>query len=142
MDSQAVFDVDLDSVRQRYLKERTENRKRVTIIRGCFERSVCDGVVERISALANKFERRHGSYSTNDLPAFRLEANDYITILDTVRSRVFPCLTSGSGLEVENLYCKDLFIVKYEFGQSEKKQNELELHQDGSLLSFNLLLFA
>eukprot|EP00511_Aplanochytrium_stocchinoi_P010448 CAMPEP_0204872328 /NCGR_PEP_ID=MMETSP1348-20121228/37884_1 /ASSEMBLY_ACC=CAM_ASM_000700 /TAXON_ID=215587 /ORGANISM="Aplanochytrium stocchinoi, Strain GSBS06" /LENGTH=368 /DNA_ID=CAMNT_0052027127 /DNA_START=357 /DNA_END=1463 /DNA_ORIENTATION=- len=39
-------------------------------------------------------------------------------------------------LKVDDLYCKDLFFVKYET----TKQNGLELHRDGALLSFNILL--
>ena len=46
--------------------------------------------------------------------------------------------TLNAQVPMRNLYCKDLFVVRYSV--EEGAQRSLELHKDGSLMSFSLLL--
>ena len=55
-----------------------------------------------------------------------------------VSKRVLPRLAAGAQVGTRHLYCKDLFVVRYSV--EEGGQRALELHRDGSMLSFTLLL--
>lgn len=79
---------------------------------------------------------RHERYPTTDIPV-----GDIKSILQFVLTSFYGTILP----KIEKSYClddtimidiNDLFIVKYH----EKAQNNLELHKDGSLLSFNILL--
>ena len=78
---------------------------------------------------------RHDKYPTTDLPVekipsiFKLIIESMNTVLDKV--------TKSYGLHADMIIdIRDLFVVKY----SHDAQNSLELHCDGSFISFNILL--
>lgn len=81
-------------------------------------------------------KKRHGSYPTTDLPIdlvkpiFNFITESFKTINDKIIKSY--CL-DNSKLQ---LNFKDIFVVKYKFDE----QNYLDLHCDGSFLSFQILL--
>lgn len=85
---------------------------------------------------------RHGAYATVDIPVSALPHDVHAFIVKRVQERVLYELANARGFLTTDLVIIDLFIVLYE-AQSEAKvsrQSGLELHTDGCLLSFNILL--
>lgn len=83
---------------------------------------------------------RHSAYSTTDLPLHEVPKLDCFLRRHLRRhllDRVAPSFGFSSG---DDLYFKDLFFVKYEAAPG--CQNSLQLHRDGSVISFNILLNA
>lgn len=78
---------------------------------------------------------RHENYATTDLPVekilpvFRFVLHSFQNIFKKIQTSY--CLSQNTEFNVA-----DLFIVKY----SENAQNSLDLHQDGSFFTINLLL--
>jgi hypothetical protein len=79
--------------------------------------------------------RRHVNYPTTDLPVDKIPAIIGL-ILETMKTVTNKIKTSYGLHDNMILNIQDLFIVKYEA----TSQNYLELHVDGSFLSFNILL--
>jgi len=79
---------------------------------------------------------KHDAYPTRDLPAERLQPHAHARLLTILSERLLSPLAARAGFSVAHLYCRDLFFVIY----TPDAQAGLELHRDGSLLSFNLLL--
>jgi hypothetical protein len=78
---------------------------------------------------------RHNDYPTTDLPVDKIPAIFGI-ILETLKT-ITNKISISYGLHDDMvLDIKDLFVVKY----SHDAQNHLEMHTDGSFLSFNILL--
>jgi len=77
---------------------------------------------------------RHTNYPTTDLPVKDIPTI-YSFILSSL-SNLLDKIVKMYGLEGSNINIDDLFLVKYH----EKLQNELELHKDGSVLSFGIVL--
>lgn len=82
---------------------------------------------------------RHARFSTIDLPAFDLSARAYAFVQRCVRKRVIEPFAQRCGLDAADLFLKDLFFVIYD-AENPCGQRSLDLHHDGSLFSFNLLL--
>ncbi|KAH9102912.1 hypothetical protein AeMF1_020627 [Aphanomyces euteiches] len=83
--------------------------------------------------------KRHTAYPTTDLPSYCLPQID-VWVKDTLNSRLFPAIRAAYDLtESTQLSFRDLFYVKYE-AAGPSVQNDLGLHCDGSILSFNILL--
>jgi len=79
--------------------------------------------------------KRHNNYPTTDLPVERI-ASIFGLILETLHT-IVKKVKKSYGLKddmVVNIH--DLFIVKYK----DNEQNYLDMHCDGSFLSFNILL--
>ena len=78
---------------------------------------------------------RHENYATTDLPVekilpvFRFVLHSFQNIFKKIQTSY--CLSQNTEFNI-----LDLFIVKY----SENAQNSLDLHQDGSFFTINLLL--
>lgn len=79
--------------------------------------------------------RRHLYSPTTDLPVCDIPAVGKI-LYNFVFMDVLPIISKNYNMYKHNLIINDLFIVKYEHG----KQDELEFHKDGSIISFNILL--
>jgi hypothetical protein len=78
---------------------------------------------------------RHTSYPTTDLPVDKIPSifGLILETLKTITSRV----SASYGLDDKMVInVKDLFVVKY----SADAQNQLEMHCDGSFMSFSILL--
>jgi hypothetical protein len=78
---------------------------------------------------------RHHKYPTTDLPVDKIPSIFGI-ILETLKT-ITNKISISYGLHDDIIVdIKDLFVVKY----SHDAQNQLEMHKDGSFLSFNILL--
>ena len=78
---------------------------------------------------------RHHKYPTTDLPVDKIPSIFGI-ILETLKS-ITSKISISYGLPDDMVIdIKDLFVVKY----SHDAQNQLEMHKDGSFISFNILL--
>ena len=78
---------------------------------------------------------RHTKYPTTDLPVDKIPSI-FGLILETLKT-ITARVTASYGLcDKMVINVKDLFVVKY----SDDAQNRLEMHCDGSFLSFSILL--
>ena len=79
--------------------------------------------------------KRHHNYPTTDIPVDKI-SSIFGLILETMNSIVTKIKKSyGLGDDI-SVNVSDLFVVKY----SVTAQNNLDMHCDGSFLSFNILL--
>ena len=99
---------------------------------------ICKWIVEEGEKHAAKnggwTTSRHKNYPTTDLPV-----KDILTIYSFILSSLSSILdkiVKMYGLEGSKINVCDLFLVKYH----ENMQNELELHKDGCILSFGIVL--
>jgi hypothetical protein len=104
-----------------------------------FSKNVCEWIIFESENYAKNnggwTTRRHENYPTTDIPiekipgVFNFVLNSFDGIFNKIKKSY--CFTEEVIFNI-----KDLFIVKY----NEETQNKLDLHQDGSFLSVNLLL--
>jgi hypothetical protein len=104
-----------------------------------FSKNVCEWIILESENYAKNnggwTTRRHENYPTTDIPiekipgVFNFVLNSFENIFNKIKKSY--CFTEEVIFNI-----KDLFIVKY----NEETQNKLDLHQDGSFLSINLLL--
>jgi len=99
---------------------------------------ICKWIVEEGEKHAAKnggwTTSRHKNYPTTDLPV-----KDIPTIFSFILSSLpfnLDKIVKMYGLEGSKINICDLFLVKYH----ENMQNELEVHKDGSVLSFGIVL--
>lgn len=78
---------------------------------------------------------RHHKYPTTDLPVDKIPSIFGIILetLKTITSKISISYGLHDDMAID---IKDLFVVKY----SHDAQNQLEMHTDGSFISFNILL--
>ena len=123
-------------------------RFNVHVTRSLWSRRECeailDGLHEEMRVLDKRwYTKRHSAYSTVDLPLQELPALD-ATVRRHLRKKLLPQVSIYGFGNTDDLYFKDLFFVKYQVdtgeGKDETMQAGLELHRDGSVLSFNVLL--
>ena len=79
--------------------------------------------------------QRHAMYPTTDLPVDKIQSIFGI-ILETLKTILKQIRISYDLHNDITIDVKDLFVVKY----SHDAQNHLEMHKDGSTISFNILL--
>ena len=79
--------------------------------------------------------KRHHAYPTTDLPVDKIPSIFGIILetLKTIMKRISISYDLHNDMTMD---VKDLFVVKY----SHDAQNHLEMHKDGSTISFNILL--
>jgi hypothetical protein len=79
--------------------------------------------------------KRHDNYPTTDLPVDKIQSIFGLVLetMNTVCNKVKKSYGLNESITID---VKDLFVVKYK----DNAQNYLELHSDGSFLSFNILL--
>ena len=101
--------------------------------------NVCNWIIKECEKYAKEnngwTKTRHKNYPTTDLPVENVKSiSGFIfNSLELINNKI----KTSYGLHNEmTLDFSDLFIVKYEDGE----QNFLEIHKDGSFLSFNILL--
>ena len=104
-----------------------------------FSKNVCEWIIFESEEYAKNnggwTTRRHKNYPTTDIPVVKIKNifNFVLFSFNDIFNRIKKsyCFTE----EVSFNIC-DLFVVKY----NEQIQNKLDLHQDGSFLSINILL--
>lgn len=93
--------------------------------------------------------KRHRNYPTTDLAAYTINQTIQLDLDHTypfsqwlnrtVDDRILPLLAEYYNINIKLLSVKDLFIVKYD-AERNGSQRRLKIHQDSSLLSFNIAL--
>lgn len=89
-------------------------------------------------------QERHETYSTCDFPVDQCERlSAYLTYIG-FDDRIWNNLTNLYGVEYEALSYLDLFCASYQPGNETNPDvmDRLEMHRDGSLLSFTITLSA
>jgi hypothetical protein len=79
--------------------------------------------------------KRHNNYPTTDLPVEKI-LSIFSLVLETMKTITNKIKQSFGINDNMRLNISDLFVVKYK----DDAQNHLEMHCDGSFLSFNILL--
>jgi hypothetical protein len=79
--------------------------------------------------------KRHDNYPTTDLPVEKIPSI-FGLVLETLNTVVKKVKKSFGLHDQMIINVHDLFVVKYK----DTEQNHLKMHQDGSFLSFNVLL--
>ena len=79
--------------------------------------------------------KRHNHYPTTDLPVEKIPSI-FGLVLETLKTITDKVKKSYGLPENMLINIQDLFVVKYK----DTGQNHLEMHNDGSFLSFNILL--
>jgi hypothetical protein len=121
----------MDILYNRFIQRFTYNKM--------FSKNVCEWIILESEKYAKNnggwTTRRHENYPTTDIPIEKIPAvfnfvlNSFNDIFNKIKKSY--CFTENVVFNI-----KDLFIVKY----NEETQNKLDLHQDGSFLSINILL--
>eukprot|EP01065_Artemidia_motanka_P015844 TRINITY_DN19555_c0_g1_i2.p1 TRINITY_DN19555_c0_g1~~TRINITY_DN19555_c0_g1_i2.p1 ORF type:complete len:410 (+),score=157.36 TRINITY_DN19555_c0_g1_i2:44-1231(+) len=115
-----------------------EAAARVHVTRAMLSSADCDAVVSEAEGLRSWDTGRHKDFATTDIPLRRLpQSRRRFTAL--FAEEVAPVLGGCYGIPAAHLYLSDGFIVKYDATRA-GQQRELKTHQDGSVISFNLLL--
>jgi hypothetical protein len=105
-----------------------------------FSKNVCEWIIFESENYAKNNEsgwttRRHENYPTTDIPIEKIQ-NVFTFVLNSFND-IFNKIKKSYCFTDDVLFnINDLFIVKYD----EATQNKLDLHQDGSFLSINILL--
>ena len=107
-----------------------------------WSRQECEWLVRELDAVVAMdgwSHKRHAAYDTTDIPCSQVPAVDD-WVRESLRTKLFPELGRlyELPLELHTFSFRDLFFVKYEAKEGE--QSGLDLHRDGSVLSFNVLL--
>ena len=109
------------------------------IYENILNKNLCDYIIYETELYADKnggwTHKRHKNYPTTDIPVKMIKNID-IFVHNFVIYNIFPLFSKSYNLNIYNLFINDLFVVKYEHD----KQNNLDFHRDGNLLSFNILL--
>ena len=79
--------------------------------------------------------KRHKNYPTTDLPVEKI-TNIFGLVLETMNTVIKKIKKSYGLNDNMTINIQDLFVVKYK----DNDQNHLDMHHDGSFLSFNILL--
>ena len=119
-----------DSLQARRVKYlRRKNEKLHQVFNEILTRQECLHLLTKVDQPFTS--NRHNAFPTNDKP-LRIDGKE----ADLLRAKLMPQLSRFYGFLPDDLDFLDLFIVHY----SEQGQKGLEMHSDGCLLSFNILL--
>ena len=104
-----------------------------------FSKNICDWIIFESEEYAKNNDgwttRRHENYPTTDIQIENIKSIFNFVLYSF--NDIFTKIKKSYSLNDTILFnITDLFIVKY----NEKTQNKLDLHQDGSFLSINILL--
>ena len=137
--------------RKRFLNNKAL-RESVHVLPQLWKPDVCADILGKLHEEMKRlnkgwYTKRHAAYSTVDLPLYEIPKLDH-NIRRFLRKHLMVDMARRFGFEADDLFFKDLFFVKYEVRSAddddddgrEEMQAGLELHRDGSVLSFNVLL--
>lgn len=109
------------------------------------EAQVCSELSQAYATKTGRWEtpdgKRHASYPTCDFPVD--DCQNLETYLESIdfNQRLFGNMSELYGVDADDLEYLDLFVAHYQAkNETENGMDRLELHRDGSLLSFSLLL--
>ena len=124
--------IDVHRFQQRYVESNFVSREQCKYVIDCAEKYA----TENNGWTTN----RHGSYPTTDLPVKCITQLKELT--NSLSEKIIAKIKKFYQLTEINIdfFIDDIFIVKYEFDALRDIQRGLDLHADGSLLSFQILL--
>ena len=130
-DFKAIMDKTIDLKYNRFLQR--------FIYPNIYSSDVCNYIVGECERYASNnggwTVDRHIAYPTTDLPVDKIPSI-FGLVLETLKT-ITKCISTSYGLDDKMVInVNDLFVVKY----SHEAQNQLEMHCDGSFLSFSILL--
>lgn len=133
-----------DSRRAAYLQN-TAARRCVHVLPRVFTPEQCAALRKAVSRAASEHggwqTDRHAAYSTTDLPAIALPSKALCFVERHITRSALAHFARSHGFEPTDVYVKDLFFVRYFCGEA-GAQTALEMHSDGCLFSFNVVLSA
>jgi hypothetical protein len=109
------------------------------ILNNIYSQDTCNWIINESEKYAGENEgwttNRHDNYPTTDIPIDKIKSilKYILTTLPNIMNKIYKYYCIPESIETNIL---DLFIVKYEEGY----QNKLDMHTDGSFLTFNIML--
>jgi hypothetical protein len=104
-----------------------------------FTHDICKWIINESENYAHSSggwtKNRHNNYPTTDLPIDNIKSI-FPFMIETFRTISIKIKNSYNLSDDIKINFVDVFVVKYKFNE----QNYLEIHKDGSFLSFNILL--
>ena len=108
-------------------------------VKNFITKEMCEWIIYESELYASQIggwtKTRHKNYPTTDLPVKSM-GRIVAPLMNLVVVDIFPIIAKTFGLNRYLLNIVDLFVVKYDVDY----QNHLDFHQDGSIISFNILL--
>ena len=109
------------------------------ILNNIYSKDTCKWIINESEIYAKEnggwTTNRHEKYPTTDIPIEKIKPifKYVLGSLDNIINKIYKyyCLPKSINLDIV-----DLFIVKYE----ESSQNKLEIHTDGSFITFSIML--
>jgi len=137
MDKKMDIQADLDFIKNE--NEFTVNRfLQRLVFPKIFTPDICKWIISEGENYASQTggwtTHRHENYPTMDLPV--KDISTIFSFILSVLPSIFDKIIKMYGILHSNINVLDMFLVKYHANL----QNELELHKDGSILSFNISL--
>lgn len=130
----------IDSIEEIYNKNFVLNRFYQRFqIKNVINKSIGKWIIEESENYASYYgwtTKRHNNYPTTDIPLINI-VNIYPYFETLYETSIKKLIKESYQLdETIDFNINDIFIVKYD----SKNQNFLEMHKDGSFISFNILL--
>ena len=128
-----------EKTRQKIINIEDSVFEKAYIFDNILNKNICEWLIFESEKFANEnggwTTQRHRNYPTTDLSIEKINnINGYIS--NKIIIDIFPLIGKSFNIDPYFLNIEDAFIVKYEFD----KQNNLNKHKDGNLISFNILL--
>jgi len=109
------------------------------ILNNIYSKDTCNWIINESELYAKEnggwTTNRHNNYPTTDIPIDKIKHifKYVLGSLDNIITKIYKHYCMPTSININIL---DLFIVKYE----ESSQNKLDIHTDGSFLTFSIML--
>lgn len=137
IDIQQLYKTELKKLADIESKHKKHPKKHIKIIK-LLSKTDCQLIIHEALEYANinGWEtKRHEHYPTTDFELDHLPLS-LVKVTHKINDIIFPTISQMYDVKKENLFLRDLFIVKYETGQ----QIKLKKHKDASIFSFIISL--
>tara|TARA_Y100000389_G_scaffold178716_1_gene192129 strand:+ start:7454 stop:8122 length:669 start_codon:yes stop_codon:yes gene_type:complete len=137
IDIQQLYKIELKKLTNIENKHKKYPKKHIKIMK-LLSKTDCQLIIHEALEYANTNgweTKRHEHYPTTDFELDHLPLS-LVKITHKINDVIFPTISQMFDVKKENLFLRDLFIVKYETGQ----QVKLKKHKDGSIFSFIISL--
>ena len=125
--------------RKLYITDTLRRKSLRTTISQVWSEEECQRILHGIDKVQWDHDR-HSAFPTTDIQVNQLNENDLSEFVHaSIKKRVFPILAKRMGMFLEDLIFADLFFVCYN-ADIENSRVGLDLHSDGCLVSFNILV--
>eukprot|EP00158_Paraphelidium_tribonemae_P007953 Partr_v1_DN28407_c0_g1_i1_m41195 putative P4Hc len=127
----------LERRRLRYL-DNSESRHAVRVLEGFAARSLCHQLCEYFQSFTAWKTDRHSSYATRDTAVEAIDCDLVKGAIQELCKRAVHAISEMFHFHEGDLEMLDAFVISYD--ASLEGADHLEMHTDGCLISFNLLL--